>query len=326
MAIQVLATPRRKRFGFTLVELLVVIAIIGVLIALLLPAVQQAREAARRMSCTNNMKQMGLALHNYHDTHQVFPPGLLHPDSSATTGATSSWFPFSKWANGYGWGTFILPFMEQNGLHDALESIPVWSAPNAQVSISAYECPSDPSPSLNPYYYDGFYLPRGGLPDDQRMAKSNYVANHGTGLARPTGGSYGNGASALHTSFRFRDFTDGTSNTIYLSERDGVRKSSLTSSSPSGGAIWIGAPKIATGGSFQHNHCSFASSATTATTRPINLPTGKSLVQDVASSQHVGGVNVTLVDGSVHFLSENTSWETVAALARRADGEVVGEW
>lgn len=326
MAFQVPANASDRRTGFTLVELLVVIAIIGVLIALLLPAVQQAREAARRMSCTNNMKQMGLALHNYHDTHLVFPPGLLHPNPAAVTGSVATTFPYSLWANGYGWGKFILPYMEQNAIHDALASVPVWTVTEAQIVITAYQCPSDPSPDLNQFYYPDFYLARGGLPDDQRLAKSNYVANHGTALARPSGGNFGNGASGLHSRFQFRDFTDGTSNTIYLAERDGVRKSSLTSTSPAGGAIWIGAPKITIGGSFAHNHCAFPGSATDATTRPINARSGMVLSQDVASSQHVGGVNVTLVDGSVHFLSENVSWESVSALAKRADGQVIGEW
>ncbi|UUO04451.1 DUF1559 domain-containing protein [Blastopirellula sp. J2-11] len=315
-----------KRQGFTLVELLVVIAIIGVLIALLLPAVQQAREAARRMSCTNNMKQLGLAVHNYHDTHRVFPPGLLHPDPAATAGAKTSWFSPSVWANGYGWGTFILPFLEQTAIYDELRSVPVWTPADAQHTISAYHCASDPSPLINPYYFDQFYLPSGDIPDEERMAKSNYVANIGTGVALPSGVTLGDGASSLHSNFRFRDFTDGTSNVIYFSERDGVRKSSLSSSSPWGGAIWIGAPKITTGGSYCHNHCFFAGDATNATNAPINAPSGKALVGDVASSQHPGGVNVTMVDGSVHFLSENTSWETVAALAKRSDGQVVGEW
>lgn len=145
------ATQRKQ--GFTLVELLVVIAIIGILVALLLPAVQAAREAARRMQCSNNLKQLGVALHNYHDTHKSMPPGFL-PKRNANGAKTNN---VNLWA----WGALVLPFMEQQALHDKLnvgnnhlELISSTAGPGTlkevmQQAIPSFRCPSDVGPPKN---------------------------------------------------------------------------------------------------------------------------------------------------------------------------------
>ncbi len=146
--------------GFTLVELLVVIAIIGILIALLLPAVQAAREAARRMSCTNKMKQIALALHNYHDTNKAFPYGHIHRgnhDGNPNNG---------RGGNGFGWAWSILPFLEQEALFEQFDSRwPITDSSNSnnlqlmQTPLEAYACPSDDKPDN---WNDGprFKIPR----------------------------------------------------------------------------------------------------------------------------------------------------------------------
>ena len=130
-------TPRKDRYGFTLVELLVALAIIGVLIALLVPAVQYAREAARRTQCRSNLKQLGLALHNYDEVHQVLPFGYVNADDTA----------------GWGWGTMILPQLDQTPLYSALKAgtqdfdgVPT---PQTQQTLSIFICPSDTGPNVN---------------------------------------------------------------------------------------------------------------------------------------------------------------------------------
>ncbi len=313
----------QKNAAFTLVELLVVIAIIGVLIALLLPAVQQAREAARRMSCTNNMKQLGLAIHNYHDTFSIFPPGFLHPRDPNVN--INDWM---NWDNGYGWGAFILPFIEQSAIHDSLDFTTPWTSAEAQHEISAYVCPSDPGPPLNPYFYQGAYYADRDQPETERMAKSNYVANVGTthvNGAKFSKSSTVRGVAGYQSDLKFRDFTDGTSHTIYFAERDSVTTRG-SGQREEGGAIWIGVPKVFGAGSSQHVLGRFAGSATEVTLYAINSPKGTYGASLGVNSQHPGGVNVTLTDGSVRFLSEYTDWATVAGLARRTDGAVIGEW
>jgi prepilin-type N-terminal cleavage/methylation domain-containing protein/prepilin-type processing-associated H-X9-DG protein len=161
--------------GFTLIELLVVIAIIAILIGLLLPAVQKVREAAARAKCTNNLKQMGLAMHNYHDTNSAFPPAFAKPSL-------------------YGWGVWILPFLEQDNLYKALNPTQTTLALNALTTapVAVYLCPSDRGDIINPF--------------SSGYAKSNYV------VCEPIcdGGS----------AYNIQSITDGTSNTLMLGERD----------------------------------------------------------------------------------------------------------
>ena len=179
------ALKNRQR-GFTLIELLVVIAIIAILIALLLPAVQQAREAARRSQCKNNLKQIGLAMHNYHDTHRVFPPGWVQGTSTGTVN--------------WGWSTYILPFVDQAPLYNTLSpngTAMAGASGNLIKLISVYTCPSDPGAVQNGSY--GNY------------AKNNYPASKEICLQ--------------DSSTKIRDITDGTSNTYLVGERARVYQS-----------------------------------------------------------------------------------------------------
>ncbi len=273
-------SPRtRKAGGFTLVELLVVIAIIGILIALLLPAVQAAREAARRMQCTNNLKQIGLAMHTYHDALRIFPPGCVLS------------------SRGHTWYTFILPFMEQRSLYDALDprgqQIPA-SSPSGdnplKTQLGVFRCPSDSGEAVNSWF--------GNYPT------ANYV------VSRTMFNAPGN-SMKWPLCIRMARITDGLSNTFLVSERGLFERST--------GGIWSG--WITTAGAF-----SFSS------TRPINTPYmpldepvtvapgGDNWYSRLTvTSQHPGGANFAFCDGSVHFISENI--ETNPNLTQMGQGD-----
>jgi prepilin-type N-terminal cleavage/methylation domain-containing protein len=324
--------------GFTLIELLVVIAIIGVLVGLLLPAVQSAREAARRMSCGNNLKQMGLGLASYHDAHSSFPKGVL---CGASIG-------------GWGWGSYILPFCEEQALADALEigaasPINKGGASLGGTSLSMFRCPSDAPPPLN----DKRPIFRIGNPAG---ATSNYIGNAGSGLTLvfSAGGTVGAvgcnyewqpGAAAemkkRHTGtlipgdgVAIREITDGTSKTLLVGERD---FSSSTHGDHHAG-IWMGSHTgtLFVGGRVNDLLTYFKESdgimtinagmpggANTVTTDP-STPADEPY--DAWSSQHPGGAQFVLSDGSVKFLLETINTNTFADLCTRADGDVVGEF
>ncbi len=202
------------RKAFTLIELLVVIAIIGVLIALLLPAVQAAREAARRAQCTNNLKQMGIALHNYHDTVGAFPPGLI--SVPASDGANSG--------PGWGWGAMLLPTMEQSVVYHSINvNLPIESGANSTArltKINTFACPSD-----------AYFEPQFTVVDESTsstalgapicdVASSDYVGCFGTGdVSDYPGRDFGNGLFFRNHSVKIAEITDGTSNTLAVGEK-----------------------------------------------------------------------------------------------------------
>lgn len=294
--------------GFTLVELLVVIAIIGVLVGLLLPAVQAAREAARRMSCTNNLKQIGLALHNYHDTFQTLPPGLID-DSSSQTSAVAGW----------GWCVFILPGIEQSALFDSMqvnqktlnehrgstsESV---TTVETTTPIAVFECPSDPGPSIN--------VKRGG------HAKSNYVGVFGSGFSTSSaGGGYHdsnakssqfNGMFAGNSRVRFRDIRDGLSNTFAVGEVQSDDKNA---------GVWVGNFGANRWGGVYFDARIGSLINATSGTNPSWASTAN------FSSFHPSGSQFVKADGSVGFVSENIDGRTYENLANRKDGNVIGEY
>src|SRR5690349_2559350 len=162
---------RRRRTAFTLIELLVVIAIIAILIALLVPAVQKAREAAARTQCTNNLKQIGLAMHSYHDTYKRLPPGYV--DGNTNPNST----PDNDVGPGWGWAAFLLPYMEQGPLYNQINfGVTVGVGVNAQASqqpIALFLCPSDGTQQLVPVYDSTFSRPV------VTLAHANYVACNG---------------------------------------------------------------------------------------------------------------------------------------------------
>lgn len=185
-------TKARKHRGFTLIELLVVIAIIAILIALLLPAVQQAREAARRTECKNNLKQLGLAIHNYHDSFNTVPPGWIGSGVSAP--------------NNFGWSIFLLPQIEQNNLYNSLNFNTAFGTTDTNLSaiLPAFRCASDTGSAS----YSG-------------LSRSNYagVIVYSAGNVSSSAATHGGGSFGNVSKHNFRDYRDGMSQTIMLGER-----------------------------------------------------------------------------------------------------------
>jgi prepilin-type N-terminal cleavage/methylation domain-containing protein len=287
--------PRR---GFTLVELLVVIAIIGILVALLLPAVQAAREAARRTHCTNNIKQLALALHNYHDTHRVFPPGYV----SSNPGVPNN----STWCRTGGvqrapWTVLILPFIEQSGQHDKFDfTVPFqelsnqMTTPNVNllIPLKAYQCPSDIRFGTNKTWNSYFGVQGGGTAPDCGNVSCSAPDERGMYVS---GILFGGSRIGMH------DVTDGTSNVFMIGE------------SRYGGAAW--------GASAKQDTCAYARNLAGAQD-PINLFPNRG-VHDTRgfSSYHPYGCHFAMVDGSVHFVSENISLTLYQQIGRRHDGQ-----
>lgn len=289
---------RAGRSGFTLVELLVVIAIIGILVALLLPAVQAAREAARRMQCSNSLKQLGLACHNYHDSYKVLPPGYL---DKRNQGARIPNYAF------WGWGSFILPFMEQAPAYERLDvgNVHLQAAaatgspllPILQTPIAAYRCPSDVGPRTNT---NGAFRLNGNP-----TATSNYVACNGSRFAntRNTNAVHG-GIFFRNAAMAFRDITDGTSNTIMLGERRWRFKDINGRQRTSGAANVFGIRRDNSNGS-NHTVCNNISGVLASGRSRINYDNNNTCRGRYGfSSMHPGGAQFALADGSVTFISE----------------------
>lgn len=306
-----LSVPRRRK-AFTLIELLVVIAIIAILIALLLPAVQQAREAARRTQCKNNLKQIGLALHNYHDVSLSFPPGWIDQGADGN----------SVW----NWTAAILPQLEQRALYDQLNvgnSPPVDALADPvrvelmRQPLAAFRCPSDTGPPLN---NDPNRLNSG-----ESLAVSNYVGNAGSNRLerfRPDA----DGLYTQNINVRIRDVTDGTSNTFAVGERAW----NLNGFALKAGVMFMNRTAFANQTNFGAVY-SLGSGQT-----PINC-TNDNICQRGFSSQHTGGGQFLLLDGSVRFVSENIDHDpdnsgvpnvdsTYERLCGIADGQVIGEY
>ena len=329
--------PQKSSAGFTLIELLVVIAIIAILVALLLPAVQQAREAARRASCKNQLKQIGLALQNYHDTHSTFPIG------NCVTG--TSWTSGNRRAP---WTVLILPYIEQSAAYDVMDfdqnflgAYNDGGAPAAMRAVfdrplTIFQCPS--------------------YPGRDPLVHSNYMGVMGGGSTQPTWahntapygvGFWNNGILFRNSRVNMRDVTDGTSNTMAVGETKyqlglggkstwyygwassmrfssgvGTNSGTLAAATDapincyagtghSGDTAW-GDPSIGTFGTI-----TVSSAVQTA---------GSNLMGRAFGSFHKGGAQFVMVDGSVHFLSENINITTYQNLAIRNDGQVLGEF
>jgi prepilin-type N-terminal cleavage/methylation domain-containing protein len=315
---------RSLRRGFTLIELLVVIAIIAILIALLLPAVQQAREAARRTQCKSNLKQIGLALHNYHDTSGCFPPFFIHRTGNATRIADPD-----KGAN---WLVFLLPQLEQSNLYNQWNfNIPANQNPGRSQEVAVFKCPTDPQSDGAHCSYAG-----GG------WARGNYGMNvspcqHGVGDS--------GGLGAVNHVVRMRDITDGTSNTVAVDElRGGLNERDLR-------GCWA-MPGLGAGTAAMFNDASGPNSkepqsddmencavAGLLGVPPMGCFDSTSTGQMTARSLHTGGIQALLADGSVRFISENIDfsrnpngcgpmdqrgvWQKIHT---RNGGEVVGEF
>jgi prepilin-type N-terminal cleavage/methylation domain-containing protein/prepilin-type processing-associated H-X9-DG protein len=312
-----------RREAFTLIELLVVVAIIGVLIGLLLPAVQKVREAGNRLKCENNLKQIGLALHAYHDTNRSFPRGYL-ASTSYSDGATDT-------APGWGWGAFILPHLERDNLYRQLHlDQPVQNSPAIQTGVPVYVCPSDITP-------DGaFPVPDGFGKTVALAAPTSYAACVG-GDESATTARTGLGICYRNSKTRLNDITDGTSSTLLIGERAWSNAQGVWAGAIPGGVILRG----------QSNLCQPVVPGTWYPAATLVLahahlnnalfdPDGSAGIDDFGS-RHPGGSNFVFADGSVHFLrsvpNDNPDGSYAAdgmilqALATRANGEVVpGDW
>jgi type II secretory pathway pseudopilin PulG len=302
-----------------LIELVVVIAIIAILIGLLLPAVQKVREAAARAGCQNNLKQMGLALHGYHDAHNGFPTGYL-ASGPYIDGATDT-------LPGWGWAAFLLPGIEQQNAYQQLNfNQPVQNAPAIGTMIKVFLCPSDMVPPSAVPVPDGF----GNAVC--LAAPTSYAACCGSDASDTTAPT-GNGVFYRNSRVRIADITDGTSSTILVGERawakaNGfwagaipggvIRRGPLNPSWPNVPGAWYPASTIA----LAHAHLNNA----------LEDPDGSAGIDDFGS-MHVGGSYFLLADGSVHFVrsvsGDNPDRSYTAdglifqALATRAGGEVV---
>ncbi|WP_299467346.1 DUF1559 domain-containing protein [uncultured Gimesia sp.] len=310
---------KRLSRGFTLIELLVVISIIAILIALLLPAVQQAREAARRSTCKNNLKQMGLAIHSYHDSHRVFPPG----DINAGAINSANWVATGLVRN-HTMYMMILPFLDQANIYNSINfeaptgvcDVDSRGGGGSQVSatdhmIVIFRCPSDPgmtNQALDPYTKSG---------TSHYSCNKNHRVSYGivtntiensmtktylgdTDLRKSAWGH--NGAAKIS------DITDGSSNCIIMLETP------IQKSSNDYGPFWS-----------HYNHTNWITPS--YGNYGINgYPASQYVYAFGAGSLHVGGAHTLLGDGSVRFLSENLDINTLKNLISIRGGEVIGEF
>jgi len=294
-----------KRYsGFTLVELLVVIAIIGVLVALLLPAVQAAREAARRSQCVNNIKQLGLAAHNAHDTYKVFPP------ASASGGAHNSRVarkgPYQNLAGSFFF--HILPYIEQSSLYDGAIAAggnmdnTVNSKQVYRYIIEAYRCPSGRSPGSS----TGYGYPTG---PDGTHAISNYGANYMV-FGQRTATTNGEGAT------RMAMVTDGTSNTVFFGERYGQCAGSRSSLWANSSASWV--PQICYGVNPTDEICP-KFQTTPIYTSAVHATNG-------GNSSHPGVMNTGMGDASVKGIAQTIDATVWANLTNPVDGNVIADY
>ena len=311
---------KSRQKAFTLIELLVVIAIIAILIALLLPAVQQAREAARRTQCKNHLKQIGLALHNYHDVFMMFPYGEMNGIGQAGVNATLRnqnglvmLLPYFDQAPLYNTFNFTLPFGDYEGGTDpsTFALPPAQNLAAARTKLTALICPTDNGPN---FVSDGAHYGCGPTRSGNSYKSSYGLSVNATHYQTP----WLDDGRATRTSFggnsnsTMRDFSDGTSNSVLVGEMvfDCV---SGVSASP-----WSCVQHAGTGVCF--------------TGGDINrwLPRGKFGTVDAyhsnLSSMHVGGCHVLLGDGTVRFISENMNRGTLVNLAYIGDGNVLGEF
>jgi prepilin-type N-terminal cleavage/methylation domain-containing protein/prepilin-type processing-associated H-X9-DG protein len=311
---------RPRSGGFTLIELLVVIAIIGVLIALLLPAVQSAREAARRIQCTNNLKQIGIALHNYHQSHGTFPPGYCsyyRLDGGDPGVADDDVGP------GWAWGSMILPQLEQPAVYHAINfNLTMTFAANTTaqtIRFTSFLCPSDDPEPLVPV------RDQTNTTTLYTVASGNYVGLYGTGEIGEAPGA-GSGMFFRNSRVRVSDIRDGTSQTFAVGERSHDLAYVTWTGRAVGG--WLFPTPSFEGG--RNKFSPEPEEAFTMILGPIEPEDGKPRTPNYPSahvedfrSWHPGGVNFLFADGSVHFVKDAINPQVYQALATRAGNEAI---
>lgn len=323
-----MSSCKSKRRGFTLIELLVVIAIIGVLIALLLPAVQQVREAARRTQCRNNLKQIGIAMHNYIDVHGVLPM------SNTTSGRIGGLLPKGVWLypdptiyggeyediHLHSWASLILPNLDQVNIYNSLNylksALDTSNRTMAEQIIPTYRCPT----------YNGTSFSDASLyvSISPKFALRNYVTVSATNAAS-LGGSSPNGAIYPGSATKIEKITDGSSNTILVAE-----------TRETGSAVWLEGTTTTLARSLDASQCAAppydcARVGKTSLNDPNFFDATPYLPFAISSywgpsSQHAGIVQHLLADGSARSISDQVSISIYEALVTRAGGEVVGEY
>ncbi len=294
----------RSEKGFTLVELLVVIAIIGVLVGLLLPAVQAAREAARRMQCSNNLKQLGLAVHNYVDVHKVVPMGYQETGFRSGVPRPPELGGWLHGGTGFCWNTFLLPYMEQTALYNQFNlSFPMCSSAtpegtrNCQLCATLVpfaRCPSDTAPPTKAVGNPGQpgYIENAATSSYKAQSSSFDEGRYASWFTNP---QQGNGLFFRDSGVSFRDITDGLSNTICFGE-----------------ATWAGSQETLMYGittppfGYAQNNEQMTMSCGQWPMNPSPLASPRPLLRArTFHSLHVGGAQFVFADGSVHFISEN---------------------
>ena len=322
---------RRQSLGFTLVELLVVITIIGILVSLLLPAVQAAREAARRTHCSNNLKQLGLALHNYHNNNKNFPSGCRSHQQAP------------GWVWGHSWAVAILPFIEQGSLYEKLDMA---GNPSVGLIYTGYNenngrlvsgnvipvlaCPSSPLPLMG---LRGQTVPANGAQSPMYTATTGAI-DHSTAVNKSNGGLHNargiqsrGGVLVPHVFNNFSLVTDGTSNTILLAEQSDFCRDTSNNQIECRSDYW----HSFTMGTVPMAYTSDDRWFNTTTVRyPINTKAwnlagvGETYYgcNRPIQSAHPGGAYALLTDGSVRYLAEGLDLQTLFNLVNRDDGNV----
>lgn len=294
---------RETRHGFTLIELLVVIAVIGILIAILLPAVQAAREAARRVECSNNLKQMGLALQNHHDSVRAFPAGFQLPNRTM-------------------WQAYLLPYLEQQNLYDSMQFDQPWDTPGSSnakacsTTISVFRCSSAASPRK--LDVQGFF---GRVPSNYLACASGLVARE-SGPAPWIGSPSRDGLFFQNSSIRAGDIRDGLSNTIAIGEA--LFRYEVWGDNDDGDAQVVDHWYFGSNNPLEHMEGSEGLGSTAVRINSVKRPNAHIDEKELCfSSSHRSGVNVVFADGHVTFIAEGIKSDVWSGMGTRSGREAI---